>query len=53
MARRDLQRMRRGEMDPDGQGATEAGRNKAIAGLVLAVVLGAFTVLIYVCYFLP
>ena len=36
--------MRRGEMDPAGEAPTEAGRNKAIAGLVLAVVLGAFAV---------
>jgi hypothetical protein len=51
MARSDLARMRRGEMDPDGAPATETGRNKGIAGIVLAVVFGAVVVLFGMDYF--
>jgi hypothetical protein len=46
MAGRDLERMRRGELDPDGAPSTELGRNKAIAGVVLAVVFGVALVLL-------
>jgi hypothetical protein len=46
MASGDLARMRSGELDAEGAPATEMGRNKAIAGLVLAVVFGAVVVLV-------
>jgi hypothetical protein len=48
MASADLERMRTGELDPDGAARTEMGRNKAIAGLVLAVVFGAVVVLVII-----
>jgi hypothetical protein len=53
MAAHDLERMRTGELDPSGRSATEMGRNKAVAGLVLAVVFGAVVVLIGMQAFLP
>jgi hypothetical protein len=42
MARHDMARMRRGEVDPAGRLQTEIGRNKAVAGLVLVMLFGLF-----------
>lgn len=47
LASNDLERMRRGELDPDGEGATRTGRNKALAGIALAVVFGGLIVLYF------
>jgi len=51
LAAGDLERMRKGEVDPDGASATEMGRNKGIAGIVLAVVFGTVVVLFGMDYF--
>jgi len=47
MAGHDLERMRRKELDEDGRSVTELGRNKAVVGLVLAVVFTVFFVIMY------
>ena len=48
MARRDLERMRQGVLDPEGRLLTELGRNKSIVGVVLAVLCAVFCVLLIV-----
>jgi hypothetical protein len=48
MAGNDLERMRQGLRDPEGRRDTELGRNKAIVGVVVAVLAAVFTVLFYV-----
>ena len=39
MGNKDLARIYRGDMDPDGQSQTKSGRNCGIIGLILNVVL--------------
>jgi len=41
MASRDLQKMRSGEMDPDGRNSTESGRTSAVTGMVLSLIFAA------------
>jgi hypothetical protein len=48
MAGNDLKQMQQGVMDPDGHAATERGRNKAVVGVVLAVLFAVFFVLFIV-----
>jgi hypothetical protein len=50
MSNRDLEQMNHGLVDPAGRHLTEMGRNKAIVGLVLAVILGVTVVLGIVHY---
>jgi hypothetical protein len=46
MASRDLAKMRRGEMEPEGRGPTKSGRTSALTGVVLSLVFAAgYTVL--------
>src|SRR5207248_6473007 len=45
LAGRDLDRIRQGVIDPEGQRLTEMGRNKAIVGVVLAVLFAVFCVI--------
>jgi hypothetical protein len=47
MANRDLDRMRTGMVDPAGRLATEHGRNKAVVGVVLALLTGLFWLLVF------
>jgi hypothetical protein len=42
MARHDLAQMKTGIVDPQGKSLTEYGQNKAIIGLVLALLFGLF-----------
>jgi hypothetical protein len=45
MAYHDLERMQKGLTDPDGRRETELGRNKAIVGVVIAVLVAIFSVI--------
>jgi hypothetical protein len=45
MAGNDLEKMRAGAVDPEGRSLTEFGRNKAIVGIVLAMLFGLFFLL--------
>lgn len=42
LAHRDLEHMRTGLVDPSGRTSTEFGRNKALVGMVLAVLFSVF-----------
>jgi hypothetical protein len=42
MANQDLEEMRRGRMDPEGESATSAGRTCAIIGTVIGIVIVVF-----------
>jgi hypothetical protein len=45
MARKDLEAMRLGKVDPQGHGKTDMGRVKALVGIILMVLFGLFFVL--------
>jgi hypothetical protein len=46
MARRDLEQMRTGGVDPGGQPLSEFGRNKALVGIILGMMFGLFWFLV-------
>ena len=48
MACNDLEQMRAGAVDSFGQSVTEFGRNKAILGVVLALLFGVFFFMVFV-----
>lgn len=48
MAKHDLERMNANQLDPEGRRMTELGRNKAVVGVVLAVLFGVGFVLFLV-----
>ncbi len=45
MAHNDLARMRQGTVDPQGIGRTDAGRAKALVGIIMAGLFGLFVFL--------
>jgi hypothetical protein len=47
MARKDLERMRQGTVDPQGRGKSDMGRVKALIGIFLSVLLGLFFFLFF------
>ena len=51
MARHDLAGMDAERIDPAGREATEAGRNKAVAGILLALSCSVFWILAVIVYF--
>ena len=48
MAKHDLEQMNANLLNPEGRRATEMGRNKALVGVVLAVLFGVGVVLFLV-----
>jgi hypothetical protein len=47
MANHDLEKMRSGEMEPQGRGQTENGRTSAITGIVLSLFFAAGYALLF------
>ncbi len=53
MASNDLKKMRTGEMDPEGRGATESARASAVIGMVLGVFFAAVWGLLALSHMFP